>query len=230
MDNLSQAINFIAICFVPILLGAVCHELAHGWVARKMGDPTAMQLGRLTLNPLAHLDFFGSLIFIVTAVTSGIAGNGFVFGWAKPVPVNPRYFRNFRQGMILVSLAGAGANLLLTVAFAILARIALFFASGSHTPLFLLNNSFLLNMCITGVFINLNLTFLNLLPIPPLDGSRVIACLLPPRLAGSYFSLGKFGMLIVLLLLATGILSKIIIPLTMYCAIAILDLFGLTLY
>ncbi|MDR2825967.1 MAG: site-2 protease family protein [Deltaproteobacteria bacterium] len=227
MQNLSQAINLIAICFIPILLGAVLHELAHGWVAYKMGDSTARQLGRLTLNPLAHLDFMGSIIFIVTAVTSSVVGNGFIFGWAKPVPINPRFFRDFKKGMILVSLAGAAANLLLAVCFALLARIALFFATGEHALLSLLNNTFILNMCVAGVFINLNLAFLNLLPIPPLDGSRVVASLLPPSLASAYFRLGKFGLLIILILLATGFLGKIIVPLTLYCASALMRLVGL---
>jgi Zn-dependent protease len=230
MDNLSQAIQLIAVCFVPILLGAVFHELAHGWVACKRGDPTARRLGRLSLNPLVHLDFLGSLIFIVTTLASSVSGAGFIFGWAKPVPINPRYFRDFRLSMILVSLAGAAANLLLALSFAALARLALFFAEGRHAPLFSLNNTFVLNMCVAGVLINLNLAFLNLLPIPPLDGSRVVACLLPPPMASAYFRLGNFGMLIVLVLLATGFLGKVIIPLTVYSAGIIMDIAGLQLY
>jgi Zn-dependent protease len=224
MPDLSQAINFIAVCFIPILLGVVLHELAHGWVAWKMGDPTARRLGRLSLNPLAHLDAFGSLVFIVTAVTSSIAGGGFVFGWAKPVPVNPRYFRNFRLGMLLVSLAGAAANLLLALVFAVL-----FFVFDTLTP-FSFNNSFMLKMCLTGIFINFNLAFLNLLPIPPLDGSKVVACLLPPYPAAAYFRLEKYGMLIVLVLLATGLLGKTVLPLTMYCANAVIHLVSLLFY
>ena len=230
MDNLSQALSVIAVSFVPILLGMICHEVAHGWAALKMGDPTAKRAGRLTINPLVHLDAMGSLMFLITAVTSGLTSHPFIFGWAKPVPISPRNFRDFRKGMLITSVAGAAANLLLAVGFTLLLRLLVLLSSKAVTPLLYFSNSFLINMCVAGVLINCTLAFFNLLPIPPLDGSKVLACLLPPQLARGYFKLERVGLLIILVLLVSGLLGQVLRPLIFNTGNFMLNLVGLSLY
>lgn len=211
----------LSVAVLPILLGMILHEVAHGWMAWKMGDPTARALGRLTLNPLPHLDAMGTLFFVITAFASRAGGMPFIFGWAKPVPIDPRRFRNFRFGMLMVSVAGAGANLLLALFFALLMRLLLVFL---RVPVVtgISGQSFLLDMCIMGVYINCTLAWFNLLPIPPLDGSKVLASLLPAPLARAYLSIERYGIIIVLLLFVTGLLPKVMKPLVQGTA----NLFG----
>lgn len=209
---ISQFTYSLSIAILPVLLGMILHEIAHGWVAWKMGDPTAKVLGRLTLNPLPHLDPMGSLFFLVTAFLSRASGTPFIFGWAKPVPIDPRRFRNFRQGMLLVSVAGAGANLLLALAFSFFTKIVLIFGRvPMHRALG--GESFLLDMCVMGVYINCTLAWFNLMPIPPLDGSKVLASIMPAPMARVYLSIERYGMIIVLLLFVTNLLPKIMMPL-----------------
>lgn len=186
-----------------MLLGMVCHEVAHGWVAYKQGDPTAKSLGRLTLNPLPHIDPTGTLVFIITALTSP-----FVIGWAKPVPVNPRYFKDPRRGMMLVSVAGPATNFLLAILFAVGYRFA-----GANLGIPSGIQDFLLSMCGSGVWINLALCWFNLMPVPPLDGSKIAAGLMPPRMAYKYLSIERYGLVVVMLLLASGLLGKVVWPL-----------------
>ena len=185
-----------------LLLALTFHEFAHGYVAYRLGDPTAKNAGRLTLNPLKHLDPIGTLIFIVAK-----------FGWAKPVPVNPVYFQNPRKDMLWVALAGPATNLALAVISAILIKL-LFALSATLPPSPVFNNiivPFYL-MLEASVWINLILCVFNFLPIPPLDGSRIIVGILPENLARSYVSFEKYGFIIVLLLLFTGVLQTIISP------------------
>lgn len=178
------------------------HEFAHGFVAYSLGDPTAKIAGRLTLNPIKHLDPIGTLAFFFIKI-----------GWAKPVPVNPNYFRNPRKDMLWVALAGPLTNLTLAVISAVLAKTIWFIAS-------LLTYSTLLEavvvplnaMLIASVWINLVLCIFNFLPIPPLDGSKILAGLLPDNLARTYMKFEKYGFVLVLLLAFTGVLSKIILP------------------
>ncbi|HEX6069571.1 MAG TPA: site-2 protease family protein [Longimicrobiaceae bacterium] len=182
---------------LPVLIfSIVLHEVAHGWVARQQGDNTAAMLGRLTLNPIPHIDPVGSLL--VPAMLSLLPG-GLIFGWAKPVPINPRNFRNYKRGDILVSLAGVFVNFLLAIAFTIV-------MAGSEWLLRLapeMAGSWLVlrGMAEYGIIINFVLMLFNLIPIPPLDGSHVFAYLLPTRLAYRYRQIGMGGTIIVFILL-----------------------------
>lgn len=196
----------IIILAPPILLALTLHEIAHGLVAYRLGDPTARNAGRLSLNPLKHLDPLGTIAFFL-----------FKFGWAKPVPVNPRYFKDVKQGMLLVALAGPVTNLVLAVASAIILKgLAFIVLQGVATPS--MTGAFypLMLMLAASVWINLVLCVLNLLPIPPLDGSKILAGLLPDQLAASYMKIGRFGFIILLVLLASGMLGKVILPIVSF--------------
>jgi Zn-dependent protease len=182
------------ILFLPILLfSVVLHEFAHGWVARREGDDTAYMLGRLTLNPVPHIDLFGSILLPLMLV---LMRSNFLIGWAKPVPVNPRNYRNYRRGDIRVSLAGIVVNLLLALSATLLLILIIHLERllpGLGPSLEILGR-----MLQYGVLINLVLAFFNLIPIPPLDGSHVLYHLLPPRLGMAYRGLQQYGMLILL--------------------------------
>jgi Zn-dependent protease len=219
--DITENITRIAVTLVPILLGMVLHELAHGYAAHRLGDPTPNLQGRLTLNPVRHLDVTGSIVFIITALTSP-----FVFGWAKPVNVQPRYFKDPRKGMMLVSLAGPAANFALALAFgalyAVLTRQVL---SGgmaiSSTVQFLLSATFM------GIWINLTLGWFNLLPIPALDGGHILAGLLPRHVAEKFYSCGKYALIIIILLMVSGAFRHIMRPLVGTSAEIIGSLFSI---
>ncbi len=182
---------------IPVLLfSVILHEVAHGWVALREGDPTAYMLGRLTLNPLPHIDPIGS---VVLPLLLWFSPGHFMFGWAKPVPVNPRNFRKYRRGDILVSLAGVTANLLLAVCFTGVAVLAGHLGRVFPGALTVLTP--LQVMASAGIIINLVLAFFNLIPIPPLDGSHVFYYLLPARLGAVYRRVGMRGMLVLMALL-----------------------------
>jgi Zn-dependent protease len=181
----------------PFLFALTVHELAHGYVAWRLGDPTAKHEGRLTLNPLKHLDPLGTLLFFIAQI-----------GWAKPVPVHPAYFKHPRHDMLLVALAGPGANAVLAVTSAALVHLLL---AWRFMPLFILQP--LLGMLVASVSINIMLMVFNCIPIPPLDGSKVLMGLLPPRLARDYAKLEPFGFFIVLALFYLGVIKWAIMPL-----------------
>lgn len=221
MPDIASAIQAIAISFIPFFLGIICHEVAHGYVAYRLGDPTAKFAGRLTLNPVPHLDPMGTLVFIITALVP----SGFVFGWAKPVPVDPRHFKNPMKGMMLCSAAGPGTNILLAILFAMGLKLVVTFggitdaASATASPFFQIFRA--------GVLINLILAFLNLMPIPPLDGSKIVMGVLPRDLAIKYMSIERYGLLILMLLLFTGALGMVLWPLVTGSAQLIFMLVGL---
>jgi len=195
-------IGQLAIMIPPLLLALTLHEYAHGYVAYRLGDPTARNAGRLTLNPLSHLDPIGTLAFIFIKI-----------GWAKPVPVNPAYFRNPRKDMLWVALAGPASNLLLAIISALLLRVVT--ALAGVIPYSQLLEAVLVPfswMLVASVWINLVLCVFNFLPIPPLDGSRILSGLLPAKLAYTYASYEKYGFILVLILAFSGILSMIISP------------------
>ncbi len=186
----------------PLLLALTLHEYAHGYVAYRLGDPTARDAGRLTLNPLSHLDPIGTIAFFFIK-----------FGWAKPVPVNPYYFKNPRQDMLWVALAGPVTNLLLAVASALLLKAMIGTASViPYTPMLGAILVPLYNMLVASVWINLVLCIFNFLPIPPLDGGRILTGLLPEDLARTYASFERYGFIVILLLAFSGVLGTVIFP------------------
>ena len=194
--DINTLIQQLAIQLPPLLFALTVHELAHGWVAFRLGDPTAKMAGRLTMNPLKHLDPLGVLAFVIMKI-----------GWAKPVPVDPRYFRNPQKDMLLVALAGPGANVLLALASALLARVLV---SVPVLPLFVLQP--LVGMLVASVWINIMLAVFNIIPIPPLDGSKVLMGLLPPEAARSFARIEPFGFFILLALFYTGVIGGLILP------------------
>ena len=218
-DHIAQGLVIFGLAFVPALFGIICHEVAHGWVAYKMGDPTAKFLGRLTLNPIKHIDPMGLGVFAFTAIFSP-----FIIGWAKPVPVQPRYFRRPREGMMLVSVAGPMTNFLVAALCALILKLCLnMIASGVEltTPLLWICQSAFL-----GITINCALAWFNLMPIPPLDGSHILEGLLPESLARGYAALARYGMLIILLLVATGFFRYVLVPLITQSMSFISAIFG----
>lgn len=197
-------VQTIAIWALPVLFAITLHEVAHGYVARRLGDPTAASLGRLSLNPLRHVDPVGTVVVpIVLLLLSKLMGGGFLFGWAKPVPVDYRRLRNPRRDMAIVAAAGPAANLAMALGWGLLLRLAL--AMNTDEGLWL----GVQYMAVAGIAVNLVLMVLNLIPLPPLDGGRVLAGLLPLPLALRYAKLEPYGLLIVVGLLASGLLSKI---------------------
>lgn len=186
----------------PLLLALTLHEYSHGVIAYSLGDPTAKMAGRLTMNPLHHLDPIGTIAFFFIK-----------FGWAKPVPVNPAHFKNPRKDMLWVALAGPASNLFLAIISAILTKAVLFIASVA--PASALLAAVLIpfyKMLVASVWINLVLAIFNFLPIPPLDGSRILSGILPEEMSQSIASIEQYGFIIILLLAFSGILSKLILP------------------
>ncbi len=188
---------------IPILFGITVHEVAHGWVANTLGDPTARLQGRLTLNPIRHIDPVGTILVPALMVML----TGFIFGWAKPVPVNWQRLGHPRRDMALVAAAGPLANLVMMLIWAIIAKLV--FVAGIEASLVA---PFILTMVKVGIIINIILMVLNLLPLLPLDGGRVMTSLLPPDLAEKYARLEPYGLIILVVLLVTGVLVRIIGP------------------
>lgn len=199
MDQISTKIAELSITLPAVLLAITVHEYAHGWVASRLGDPTARQAGRLTLNPFSHLDLIGGLALLL-----------FHFGWAKPVPINPLYFRNPRRGIILTSLAGGAANILVACLCALVYRSLIW--AALHPPNLVPAKVLipLVAMLKMAVIINIALALFNLLPIPPLDGSKVLMGFLPPAQATALGRLEPYGVLILMILILVGAIEAVI--------------------
>jgi len=201
MDELTL-IQRIVVWILPVIFAITVHEVAHGWVAKKYGDNTASSLGRLTLNPIKHIDLFGTIILPGLLL---ITGTGFIFGWAKPVPVDPRNFKNPLKDMAVVALAGPVANLLMAFFWALIIRLGVIIGAGNEAV-----SHPLIYSGVAGISINLVLALINLLPIPPLDGSRILTGILPGYWAWQYNRLERYGFIILLLLLYTNLLGAIL--------------------
>lgn len=196
-------IQKIIIYSIPVIFAITAHEVAHGWMASRLGDQTARMMGRLTLNPVKHIDPVGTIMVPIIMLMF----TPFMLGWAKPVPVNWRNLRHPRRDMAWVAVAGPAANLLMLVIWALLAKFILLSGTG--------NSEYglpFMAMAMGGILINIVLIVLNLLPVPPLDGSRIVSSLLPSRSAVFYNRLEPYGLIIVLVLMATGILGDIMRP------------------
>lgn len=191
----------IAVWTLPVLFAITVHEVAHGWAASKFGDQTAKMLGRLTLNPLKHIDPIGTLLVPAVLVFLG----GFVFGWAKAVPVNDRNFKHPRRDMAWVAMAGPASNFVMAILWGIIAKIGLIL-QATHPDI----GHFLYLSGIAGISINLILFVLNLLPVPPLDGSHVASLFMSKRLAWQYNRLAPYGFIVLLVLLVMGFLAPIL--------------------
>lgn len=215
MSNLSL-LQQITIWALPILFAITVHEVAHGWVARHFGDRTAEMMGRLTLNPVKHIDPVGTIIVPLALLAMG----GFIFGWAKPVPVAQQNLRNPRRDMAIVAAAGPISNILQAIIWGVIAKLAIM-ANLAYVsePLALMGAA--------GILINVVLAVLNLLPIPPLDGGRVVGNLLPPRISDKFDRIEPYGLLILVALLATGVLGRIIGPPVMYVRDILFTIVGL---
>ena len=208
--NTAMIIHKLAVAILPILFAITLHEAAHGYVAMKLGDKTALIMGRVTLNPIKHIDLIGTIVVPIITFALG----GVIFGWAKPVPVTWQNLKHFRRDMALVSLAGPFANLIMAIGWGLIMKAAML-------PMFIHSSSSAVQSAAAyfalagqfGIVINVVLLVLNLLPIPPLDGSRVIMAILPRgKLLAGYARIEPYGIWILLALLVTGILSYIILP------------------
>jgi Zn-dependent protease len=204
----------------PVLLAITLHEAAHGWLASRLGDPTARMLGRVSANPVKHIDPVGTVLVPGVLLLLG----GFLFGWAKPVPITARNFDRPRRDMALVGAAGPLSNLLMAFLWAMVIRGAGLFADNFSQA-----GRVLLLMGIAGIFINVSLTVLNLLPLPPLDGGRILSGILPGRYASVLDRLEPYGLLILVGLIVTGFLSRILGPPLFFLLHALLAASGLQL-
>jgi len=228
MGGMNQNIVFqIAVWVVPLIIAIVFHEVAHGLVAKRLGDTTAEERGRLTLNPLKHVDPFGTVILPLILAISHAP----VFGWAKPVPVNYARLRHPRRDMVLVALAGPGMNLLLALLGAIILAVTLAVSSNPNSPTTLLIAANALNF----VLINIFLGVFNLLPVPPFDGGHVVEGLLPPPLAIGFRKIGRYSLLVFVILLLVlpaispkaDVIGRVVSPLVGHIATGMLALFGI---
>lgn len=216
--DLNALIQMIAVAALPVIFAITLHEAAHGYAARHFGDPTAWQLGRISLNPLRHIDPLGTIVLPLAILL--FSGGSFLFGYAKPVPVDFGRLRQPKRDMLWVAAAGPLANLCMALGWAALLKLAWVMPENAFTlPL--------TEMSKIGIVTNCVLMVLNLLPLPPLDGGRIAVSLLPHALAWRFAQLERWGFPILLLLLFTDILGAIMNPLVRFAARAIESLFGL---
>jgi Zn-dependent protease len=220
--DLAHLVQTISIYALPVIFGITLHEAAHGYVAKHFGDTTAYVLGRVSLNPVRHIDLVGTIIvpLAILLVTSWGAGQGMLFGWAKPVPVNYHALRKPKRDMMWVAAAGPAANLAMALGWALTAKLALVMPNNYFTdPLFLISQA--------GVAVNLVLMLLNLIPLLPLDGGRIVAGLLPTRMADQYARLEPWGFPILLALMFTNVLGIVLGPMVAGSLQLIANAFGM---
>lgn len=214
--NLVQKIMLWAI---PILFAITVHEVAHGYVAYKLGDPTAKMLGRVTLNPIKHIDILGTIVVPLALLV--LSGGMFVFGWAKPVPVTWDNLKKPRRDMALVAIAGPASNIIMALLWAVLVKVGV--SVESLDPFVAQSLAY---MGVAGIMINLVLCVLNLIPLPPLDGSRVVTSFLSRKAALWYNGIERYGFIILLVLMVSGLLGKVMMPIVSGLYVHILRLFG----
>ncbi len=210
MEELSL-IQKIAVMAVPLVFAIVVHEVSHGWVANRLGDHTARDMGRLTLNPISHIDLFGTVIMplMLFVLTNG----KMLFGYAKPVPINPYNFKDPKKGMALSAIAGPAVNILMALACSLLLRGVMTSLEGKvPEPIWSWVATPVTLMLAYGIIINVVLAVLNMIPIPPLDGSRVVYWLLPSRQAAAYYRLEPYGTIILMVLIVFGVLGRLMTP------------------
>ena len=201
---MQDMIQTIAVYALPVLFAITLHEAAHGYVARMFGDQTAFVAGRITLNPVKHIDPMGTIVVpAMILLMSSLGGGGFLFGWAKPVPVDIGSLRNPKRDMIWVAAAGPGSNLLMAIGWAVVLKVLLMLG---------IDERFFLEMAQAGILVNIGLMALNLLPVPPLDGGRILAGVLPWKMALQYSKLEPYGLFIVLALMLTQTMSIFLAP------------------
>jgi Zn-dependent protease len=220
--DLSALVQTISIYALPVIFGITLHEAAHGYVAKHFGDTTAYVLGRVSLNPVRHIDLVGTIIvpLVILLVTSWGAGRGMLFGWAKPVPVNYHALRSPKRDMMWVAAAGPVANLIMALGWALSAKLALVMPRNYFTdPMFLISQA--------GVEVNVILMLLNLIPLLPLDGGRIVAGLLPARAADQYARLEPWGFPILLALMFTNVLGIVLGPMVVGSMQLIANAFGM---
>ena len=208
----------ISIWALPVLFAIIVHEVAHGWVARRLGDPTAMMLGRLTLNPLKHIDPLGTIAVPLLSLVIG----GVVFGWAKPVPVYAGNFRQPRRDMAIVAIAGPISNLAMAVGWALVVKLGLIYHETLGEA-----GVYLVLRSVAGIVINAVLFVINLLPLPPLDGGRVLSNLVPSKIAAKLDRVEPYGLVILITLALTGVLGKLLFPVLQFVVGGLSMAFGI---
>jgi Zn-dependent protease len=231
MDSASELIRAVSIFAIPVLFAITLHEAAHGYVARHFGDTTAAALGRISLNPMRHIDPVGTLLIPILLLA--VSGGSLLFGWAKPVPVNFGALHRPKRDMLWVAAAGPAANLMQALLWGVVLRGGLWMGADAN-PLALPEDLYALAvpmalMGAAGILVNLALMVLNLLPLPPLDGGRIMVSLLPGRLAWQFAQIERWGFLILVILLATGWLGAVMWPLVAGSASLLGSLFGVSL-
>lgn len=217
--DVAQLVQTAAIYALPVLFAITLHEAAHGYVARHFGDLTAHAQGRISLNPARHVDLIGTIVVPLAMLL--LSGGRFLFGWAKPVPVNFTHLRRPKQDMLWVALAGPLSNLAMAVGWAVVFKLGAGLAPGNPAAVWLV----LVGAC--GIFVNAIFFVLNLFPLPPLDGGRVAVSLLPPRYAWKFSRIEPYGFIILIALLVTGLLGMVMWPMVIYAASAIAGVFGI---